>query len=811
LSLIRLKFLLLLFVLLLAGSAQAAIRYATISATGCSNPDTDYNPTTNTCGSGSATVYTGVTSIQSAYNASSGGDTVRVRASGTKYLGTGHPEMSGGATTHINMEIRPNVNVIGNPGAGTPLSLSTAVIVEGCPASACGTLENPTLGPIYGFRSVYLRNLTIRGDAGGRSAPGTGTFNQICIGAGSLSRIENVTMSHCGDQGTSGVDISEYINVTMHDIGYNGAGGAHSGPPFACYSYYNPAYNDGQCHGIYSSQIYVDGGEFYDNSGYGIHCVTNCGPTIIKNIKAYNNENGGIIVQGGTGNTEVFNNLSYSNAVVGIFSPFAVNGSFYNNTIANNGDVGLAFQGGVGTVRNNLIIGNSGGVCTGDGGACVASGNITTGTAAAHFVNAAGNDYHLISSSTARDVHACTFDPSTDKDGTVRPQGALCDAGAYEFTTGTPQPTAPVVTITTPTSAANTSTASATTALGGTATDTDGTVSSVTWACSTCTPTSGTATLILPNWSVTSIGLAMGSNPIIVTATDNNSQTATDQIILARVAPSPANILLMAMDENTGTSVTDTSGNSNTGTFTGTGLSWATAGQYGAGINFTGTGYVSVADSASLDVAGQFSAMAWVRPNNNTGWQSIFYKSTSVTDGYAIGLYASVGSVCTAGRALAVVTTSVGQFVACSTAALSTSAFTHVAATYDGANLVLYINGSADATTPASGTISAGSGTLRIGSSIYDEYFQGTMDEVQVRGVALSAGEVTTAMNTRITGAPSPAAPVGIRLSSAAGLKCSAAACLKIGVTETQVSPRYFLLENGDHLLLETGDDLLLE
>jgi hypothetical protein len=88
---------------------------------------------------------------------------------------------------------------------------------------------------------------------------------------------------------------------------------------------------------------------------------------------------------------------------------------------------------------------------------------------------------------------------------------------------------APTLSITSPTSSPTLSTgATPLTTLAGTASD-DVAVSSVTWACPTCTPTSGTASGTT-SWSVASIGLTAGANVLTVTATDGDNQTGQDTL-----------------------------------------------------------------------------------------------------------------------------------------------------------------------------------------------------------------------------------------------------------------------------------------
>ena len=58
--------------------------------------------------------------------------------------------------------------------------------------------------------------------------------------------------------------------------------------------------------------------------------------------------------------------------------------------------------------------------------------------------------------------------------------------------------------------------------------------------------------------------------------------------------------------------------------------------------------------------------------------------------------------------------------------------WTHLAATYDGSSLRLYVNGSQASTLAISGSLARTTDPLRIGgNSIWDEFFAGTIDDVQ--------------------------------------------------------------------------------
>jgi hypothetical protein len=75
--------------------------------------------------------------------------------------------------------------------------------------------------------------------------------------------------------------------------------------------------------------------------------------------------------------------------------------------------------------------------------------------------------------------------------------------------------------------------------------------------------------------------------------------------------------------------------------------------------------------------------------------------------------------------------------------------WTHVALTYDGSLLRLFVNGVEVAAQQATGTIQSSSSPLSIGgNSPYGEYFNGLIDDVRVYNRALSQAEIQTDIAT---------------------------------------------------------------
>ncbi len=77
------------------------------------------------------------------------------------------------------------------------------------------------------------------------------------------------------------------------------------------------------------------------------------------------------------------------------------------------------------------------------------------------------------------------------------------------------------------------------------------------------------------------------------------------------------------------------------------------------------------------------------------------------------------------------------------TAAVATNAWTHLTATFDGAVLRLYVNGTQVATRAVTGSMLASTGLLRIGgNNTWAEWFGGLIDDLRIYDRALTAAEV---------------------------------------------------------------------
>jgi hypothetical protein len=84
---------------------------------------------------------------------------------------------------------------------------------------------------------------------------------------------------------------------------------------------------------------------------------------------------------------------------------------------------------------------------------------------------------------------------------------------------------------------------------------------------------------------------------------------------------------------------------------------------------------------------------------------------------------------------------------------LPINTWTHLAVTYDGANLRLYVNGTQVASTPRTATMAVTADPLQIGSdAFYGQHFTGRIDEVRVYNIALAAPQIAADMSTPVGG-----------------------------------------------------------
>ena len=213
--------------------------------------------------------------------------------------------------------------------------------------------------------------------------------------------------------------------------------------------------------------------------------------------------------------------------------------------------------------------------------------------------------------------------------------------------------------------------------------------------------------------------------------------------------PPPAQLVAAySFNEGTGTTVADASGHGNTGTVSNT--TWATAGHTGSALSFNGTNaWVTVPDSASLDLTTGMTLEAWVKPTQPGGWQTALLKENSAQTELDYGLYASTD---TGPPSAHVLTGTPPDTFQRATTTPAAGTWTHIAATYDGSTLTIYVNGTAEQTKTVNGPITTSNDPLRIGgNNTWGEWFAGQIDDIRIYNHALTPTQLQTDMNTPVT------------------------------------------------------------
>ncbi|HVX63177.1 MAG TPA: LamG-like jellyroll fold domain-containing protein, partial [Pirellulales bacterium] len=220
-------------------------------------------------------------------------------------------------------------------------------------------------------------------------------------------------------------------------------------------------------------------------------------------------------------------------------------------------------------------------------------------------------------------------------------------------------------------------------------------------------------------------------------------------------AGNPALVAAYAFNEGTGSTLADLSGNGHAGVIVN--AAWSTAGKYGNALSFNGANaLVNIPDASSLRLTTGMTLEAWIKPTAAaSGWQDVIFKGD---DNYYLE-----SSSLSPGVPVAGATAGSSDTGASGTSALPTNAWSFLTETYDGANLLLYVNGVQVASQPLSGSLATSTDQLQIGGdSLYGQYFQGLIDNVRIYNAALTAAEIQADMNTPIAAGGPPTAPTSL-------------------------------------------------
>lgn len=132
-------------------------------------------------------------------------------------------------------------------------------------------------------------------------------------------------------------------------------------------------------------------------------------------------------------------------------------------------------------------------------------------------------------------------------------------------------------------------------------------------------------------------------------------------------------------------------------------------------------------DQPDYDFSQGLTVAAWLKPDSVDRTQSIVRKRLDGTSAFVLAIQ---------GGELEFALRLNKRKLAGISAPILPGRFTHVAASYDGQEMRLYVDGALAAQRDASGTISAGAGPIFIGNDSLGREFKGTIDEVWLNTLA---------------------------------------------------------------------------
>jgi hypothetical protein len=194
--------------------------------------------------------------------------------------------------------------------------------------------------------------------------------------------------------------------------------------------------------------------------------------------------------------------------------------------------------------------------------------------------------------------------------------------------------------------------------------------------------------------------------------------------------------------EEAGATVEDLSEEGNDATLEG--AKRTTHGRYGGALEFSGEETcATVPTSGSLQLDEEFTLEAWVRPSGTPTADPIFFKESEGTYSYAMSVgFGNEGQPEGAADGEQVIDPHT----------IEPDVWTHIAFTYDGASLRLYVDGELVESEHVGELQLASEGPLYIGCDppAWGDHFRGRIDEARIYERVLGAGEIDADMETAI-------------------------------------------------------------
>ena len=220
--------------------------------------------------------------------------------------------------------------------------------------------------------------------------------------------------------------------------------------------------------------------------------------------------------------------------------------------------------------------------------------------------------------------------------------------------------------------------------------------------------------------------------------------------------------LYLRLKNSSGTTSVDLSGNRNTAAHL-NGASWTPL-RFDGGLSLDGSDdHLRIPTSQSLEnFAGGVSVCAWVKPEKNGVWQAIARKVLSEgRNDFPFSAYdLTIEEVSGTPRARMSASTSGGtRGLVYSNAPIAYGRWVHLAGTFDGSTLRIFVDGVESGVAQFSGGVAVVNQPLLIGrNGVGSDAFKGLLDELRIYNRALTTAEVQA-----VRGVPPDVQGVGVR------------------------------------------------
>ncbi|HMI69825.1 MAG TPA: LamG-like jellyroll fold domain-containing protein, partial [Solirubrobacteraceae bacterium] len=262
----------------------------------------------------------------------------------------------------------------------------------------------------------------------------------------------------------------------------------------------------------------------------------------------------------------------------------------------------------------------------------------------------------------------------------------------------------------------------------------------------TNTNATATTTKVYDTESTITVGLRVtASNGLTATTT----RSLTIQSLYAQAVRTTAGLrAYWRLAETTGTTANDETTNNLDGTYENTptlGAAGLLAGDSNRAVDLvrSSSERITVADNTLLDPT-NLTLEAWVRPDSSLSFgqvRTIFAKSNSNANDFSYSLDYRRSGFTTNQLVFSVTTTSNTDYTVTQT--LNSGTKYHIAATYNGSTMRIYVNGvQVGSGQSKTGNLRNSAQPLRIGAFWSSDYWDGAIDEAAVYSTALSAAQI---------------------------------------------------------------------